>query len=278
MRGWLNFEFHPDVLSQISFSYADLTKLIFTLEPHLCKNQAKCISHLIISTAGTHANPAMETAKRDIGMKVIALVPLISPALAEKNEPMVECFQTIFTTLGQTYMDKILEDPNSELYGILLKLLAYPGGKARHVCKFWKKLFKEIYGTTNEDVKKTKVEKMQETFKTALSVCVQLVQLPEGTFIALNKSSITAEEFSDVIDGRYYYQKIVKYIGGCLGAKNSWILIRDRFKNDIDLVGSNPTSVTYWTRLEATLTALGSLLECQSFCSLNPTAKLMQNK
>ena len=277
MKSWLHFEFQPDILAQISFSYSELTKLVFTLQPQLCKNQSKCISHLIISTSGVHSNPAMETAKRDIGTYVISLVGLIGPALTEKNEDMITCFQTIFTTLGQTYMDKIMEDPASEFYGILLKLLSYPKGKIWAMCKFWKNLFKGIYTMKSEELKKAKVESLQAIFKSALMTCVDLMQLHEDVFLALNKTNINDEEFAEVRDARYHYRKIIKYIGACLGGKDSWIVIRDRFKQDIEAVAANPSAAICWSRLEAVLATLGPLLTCNivvlnDLCDLDSTA------
>jgi len=257
LRAWLKFEFHPDILAQISFQYAELTKLIFSLTPELCKYQGSCVSHLIISTAGTHVNPAMETAKRDIGMRVIALIPYIQPAIQNKNKPMIECFQLIFTNLGMMYMEKILADPENEIFGVLLSLLAYNKGKIRFMCNFWKKFFKFIYQIKDEKIREAKIIQFEKIFKQALSITIQLLQIPEETFLLLNKTAILDEQFSDLVENRHDYNKIIKYIGGCLGVKTFWSLISEKFKTDISGISTNPMSVSHWAQLEATLAALG---------------------
>ena len=159
-------------------------------------------------------------------------------------------------------------DPSSELLTVMLKLLQYPTADSTNVCKFWKKLFKDIYSINKEEAKKARIASMENILKDALLVCLNRIKLPDETFMSLNKSSEQSEEFVDVMDSRYYFRRILKYIGACLGAKTSWTVVSARLKSDIEGVTANPGSPSVWASLEATLTCLGELLICITHCTL----------
>ncbi len=271
-KSWLNFEFHPEVLAQLPFVHAELTKLIFGLRNELCTSQAKCISHLIISTSGTHSSPALETAKLDIGKRVVALMDQyvglkhrkhrVGPVLASKNEAMIEAFRTIFTTLSQTYMDKIIGEPKSDLYPIMLELLRYPQGRYSDICKFWKRLFKEIYATGNAEVKVARLAGIKDIIQAAILICLDRMQISGDVFMQMNKKSEHDEEFDDILDQRYYFSKILKYIGACIGAQNAWAIVSPRLRANIEYASANPGLPAAWANLEGTLTCVGEFLIC----------------
>ena len=75
-KAWLAFEFHPDLVATIPYTYSELIKLTLGLDPQYITTQARCISYLIVSTSGSHSQQLLESAKRDLGIKIVSFVPL----------------------------------------------------------------------------------------------------------------------------------------------------------------------------------------------------------
>ena len=263
VRHWLSYDLHPDTVAQIPAAYPDLIKLIFDLKPELCRNQAKCISSLIMSTAGKQISPALETAKQNIGLKVTSLVSSLDRVIESKNENLIRGFQTIFTTLCRTYIDKVLEDTSSELYIVMLKLLRCSKDRNEDICMFWKLLFKEIYGIKDMKIKVEKVVALKAIISELVLTCLAKSQLSDEIFMELNKKSDNDEEFAELVDQRFCYGGILKYIGACIGARNFWTVISGRVKTDFDNIGANPGVPANWASLESTLFCISELLICK---------------
>ncbi len=69
-------DLQAELLGTMRERYSALHKLVFTLEPALCRKQAKCVGRLIVATAGSHSSPLLEAAKLDVLAQASALVPL----------------------------------------------------------------------------------------------------------------------------------------------------------------------------------------------------------
>ena len=108
-----------------------------------------------------------------------------------------------------------------------------------------------------------KIKAFDKNFIAVLNVCLNAIQLEDETFISVNKLSERDEAFEDIMDIRYYYCKILKYIGACINIPILWPVLSIRIKQDIDAVTAAPNVPTGWAKLEASLTCLSELLICK---------------
>ena len=254
MKGWLKFEFRPELISEFSFTYCELMRLIFSLRTETCKNQSRCISHLIISTAGNDS-PSMEPTKLAIGSAIFSLIPSIKISFTEKNYTMIDGFQLIFATLGKSYTDKLILNPDLELYDIMLKLLSYPGENLSSLCQFWKGFFQQIEYINKKD---RKIEELKDLFKNSLLAICDLMKIPKQVFVELNELD-SNNGYKEIFERRNDYGRIIKYIGICIGKNNSWKIINTAFEESIEKL---PINIDYWITIDALLSSLSFLLVC----------------
>ena len=182
--------------------------------------------------------------------------------MAAHNHDMLAGFKMIFVTLSQTYMDKLVDDPTSELLQVMLKLLHASGGSYSEVCGFWKGLYGELNRIEKPEIRTAKLEQFLNVSGQVLMVCVDRMQLEDDVYTALNAAHESDEEFEDAMDHRYHYGKVLKYLGACYGVRTLWPVLAPRLKADIEGLTANPTLVRPWVLLETVLSSLGDFLVC----------------
>ncbi len=101
----------------------------------------------------------------------------------------------IFVTLCQTYMDKMMGDPASELFHVMLKLLNYPRGSNFEVCQFWKALYGQLHRVDKPEERSAKIAQFVDISHQVLLICVERMQLSDEVYTALNGARETDEEF-----------------------------------------------------------------------------------
>lgn len=253
MKGWLEFEFHPELVTQIAFNYSEVFKLVFALQPELAATQAKCIVRLIISTSGA-GNPSMEPVRIAVGTRVIALSQTVDALLESKCHRTIQALQEILSIFGKVFLPKLVANMDMEWNKAVVKLLTYKGKKTKLVCEFLADYFKQVKdrlaaGASNKDI--------DELLSGVLVLVTSLSRLPKRVFNEFNEED---ETFKKTMNRRKHYGKVISSVGLCLSIKCSWEILRQSL--DIECKPATSNDTNYLIMLEALLFALHYLLLC----------------